>query len=133
MHVLNVDLSLNIFIKISDDSRISSVRCLLLDVLILILFNTMFKHMAIIFILPFVNFLLNPQVIVDNFDDIGLDMRLVSGAELHHGVRESLADAGQELFVVLRVEALKVVTGLVVALPHVASQVAGVCHQDGGE
>ena len=97
------------------------------------LFNSIFKHMGVIFTFQCVGFLLHSKVIIDNFNDIRLDIRLVVSAELHHGVCESLADAGQELFVVLRVEVLVVITGLVVALPHVAPQVPGVCHQDGRE
>ena len=127
MEVLNIDLSLDIFIKISNVSRISSVQCFLLD--------SVSKHLAraIIFTFQIVGFLAKSQVIVGNFNYIGLDMSLVRHAELHHGVCQGLTDAGQEVFVVLRVEPLKVVTGLVVALPHVASQVPGVCHHQGRE
>ena len=130
VYVLNVYLGVNIFINISNHIRISSVGCF--DLMILFLSNSIsiITQVAVIFTFQFVN----SQLIIDDFHNVGSDISLVSGsAQLHHGVREGLADAGQELSVVLCVEVVKVITDLVVALPHVTSQVASVSHQQGGE
>ena len=124
MDVLNIYLSLNIFVNISYHSRISSLRWSLLNVMILL--YTILKPLAVIFTVVV-------QVVVDNLSSTQLDIILIS-AELHHSIGESLTDAGQELLVVLRVQVVdEVIAGLVVALPFVASQVAGVRHQHGWE
>ena len=70
MDVLNIYLSLNIFVNISYHSRISSLHWFLLDVMILS--NSILKPLAVIFIFQIV------QVFVDNLSSTQLDIILIS-------------------------------------------------------